>query len=589
MPRKIHQATSTSRPDPDSVEHFPVLIAGAGPVGLTLALELEHHGVRALLIERNPTTTRHPKMDITNGRSMELYRRLGVAADLRKMAIPPENPTVVSWVTELGGRELARFAYPSVNARQAEIRSCTDGTMPLEPPMRVSQVVLEPTLKELLDTRAEHVQVRFGWTLESFTQDETGVRAQLRCTRTGGQRTIHANYLAGCDGASSAVRQELGIALDSADLRREIVREVGIRRVARSVVKSYVTRGEKLVDGRFYMVHFTTTDQALFERFGPAWHIQSPDGWTVISQNDDDCMTMHAPLTVGENADKIDPREFLYQRLGRRFDCQILLANAWTPRSAVARSYGRGRVWLAGDAVHQVPPTGGYGMNTGVGDAVGLGWALSALINGWGGTGLLRAYETEHRAVALRNRTAALRHSAVRAAIKTAFPTTVHSDRWYGERSRSAFGREIADLGNLENEALGIEMGYRYSDSPIVWPDSGAEPPLRVESYTPTTWPGSRPPSVYLDDGRALFDLLGPEFTLLRFTDTDVTALTDAAQQQGVPLTVVDVRDVTARRRYERDLVLIRPDHHVAWRGNSVPEAPARLIDRICGLATVTD
>ncbi|WP_328876076.1 FAD-dependent monooxygenase [Streptomyces sp. NBC_00287] len=265
----------------------------------------------------------------------------------------------------------------------------------------------------------------------------------------------------------------------------------------------------------------------------------------------------------------------------------VLVANAWTPRLTVADSFGRGRVWLAGDAVHQVTPTGGYGMNTGVGDAIGLGWALAAVLQGWGTPGLLRAYAHERRAVALRNRKAAARHSLVRAAIMATNRADLHSERWHGARTRQRIGREISDLGNLENEALGIELGYRYDTSPTICPETapGARAPRQpMDEYTPSTWPGARPPSVLLEDGRALFDLFHPTgFSLLRFADLDVTALTDAAAERGVPLRVVDVRDAHARALYERDLVLVRPDQHVAWRGDAPPADPSHVIDRVRG------
>ncbi|KQY01334.1 hypothetical protein ASD37_30035 [Mycobacterium sp. Root135] len=560
-----------------------MLIAGAGPVGLILALELERHGVKALLVERNTTTTRHPKMDITNGRSMELFRRLGIADHLRKIAVPADHPMVVSWVTRLDRWELTRFTYPSVEDTAALIRSRNDGTLPLEPSMRVSQILLEPALRELHETLDEHVTVQYGWQVDTFTHDDSGVSATLRSKDSGQTRRVTADYLVGCDGAASTVRKALCIDVDSTDLRRLTIEHLGLRRVASMLGHAWAANRERPADGRFFMVHFTSTDQDLRQRFARIWHAQSPQGWTLISQNDLDSWTFHCPLGVGEDAAAIDPKEFLYRHLGRRFDCTILVANEWTPRLALARRYGIGRVWLAGDAVHQVPPTGGYGMNTGVGDAVGLGWALAALIHGWGGPKLLQAYETERRTVAQRNKAAAERHSLVRLAIKAAFRKTIHSEGWNGERARRRLGREIADLGNLENEALGIELGYRYDHSPIVATEPGYPPPQTRDAYTPTTWPGSRPPSVYLADGRALFDLFGCGFTLLRFTDTDTTALTDAAHQRGVPLTVVDVRDEHAHRLYERDLVLIRPDQHVAWRADKAPQDPLRLIDTVRG------
>ncbi len=564
------------------MDRFPVVIAGAGPVGLTLALELERHGVRALIVERNPTTTRHPKMDITNGRSMELFRRLGVADRLREIAIPGDRDMVVSWVTSLNGWELTRFTYPSVDRSREQTRVSNDGSGSLEPSMRVSQILLEPALKSVLENESHCVTVQYGWGLESFTQDRDGVDAVLRNTTSGELRTVRADYLAGCDGAGSAVRRGLGIGLDSMDLRKVVAKQLGPRRMLGMLARGWKWDRERPASGDFYMVHFTSRDRAAFEQHGPVWHTQSPQGWTLISQNDVDSWTLHTPLGVGQDATAIDPREFVFATLGTRFDCTVLEANAWTPRLTVADSYGAGRVWLAGDAVHQVPPTGGYGMNTGVGDAVGLGWALAANVAGWGTPGLLVAYGTERRAVALRNRDAAARHAVVRLGIKSAYRPEIHQEGWNGPQQRRELGRYISDLGNLENEADGVEWGYRYQ-SPTVAAESEPEPRQTWDAYRPNTRPGSRPPSVYLQDGRALFDLFGKGFTLLRFAQIDVSELTDAARTRGVPLEIVDIDDEHARRLYERDLVLIRPDQHVAWRGDSAPDRPVDLIDRIRG------
>ncbi|HUO40428.1 MAG TPA: FAD-dependent monooxygenase [Mycobacterium sp.] len=577
--------TTKTDAEPATVEEVAVLIAGGGPVGLTLALELQHHGINAIVVERNPDTTRHPKMDITNSRSMELFRRLGVADELRAVAVAKDHPFDVSWVTTLAGWELARFAYPTVEQRRAQIRERNDGTQPLEPAMRVSQVVLEPALKGLLEARGQYIDVRFGWALASFTQDKDGVDAVIRYAATGETRRIRAQFLAGCDGAGSVVRKGLGIGLDEIDLRRLLASKLGIGRVAPAVIRAYLEDREMPMDGRVYLVHFTSPDRGLFERFGTAWHTQGAQGWTLISQNDRDTWTMHMPLGMGVDADAIDPKQFLFDRLGTEFDCEVIVANAWRPRLTVAKRYGRGRVWLAGDSAHQVVPTGGYGMNTGVGDAVGLGWALAAIVQGWGTEGLLAAYEAERRPVAVRNREASGRHFLVRMAIKTAYRKAIHSEGWAGERSRRRLAREILDLGNLENEADGIEFGYRYDTSPVICRESGTAPIQTMHAYTPSSWPGARPPSLFLQDGQAIFDLFGRGFTLLRFADIDVARMVAAAADRKVPLDVVDVRDGHARQLYQRDLVLIRPDQHVAWRGDTAPSDPGDVIDRVRGAA----
>lgn len=567
-------------------EQVPVLIAGGGPVGLTLALALARQGVAAVLVERNPSTTTHPKMDITNGRSMELFRHLGVADELRRVAVPEDHPFDVSWVTDLNGWELARFRYPTVAQRRTLIRDRNDGTMTLEPAMRVSQALLEPALKNILETRAPLVDVRYGWGLQTFQQDESGVHAVIRHSATGATRMIRAQFLAGCDGAGSVVRKALGIGLDEIDLRRLAVRELGLRRLVPAAVRAYLDNRETPMDGRVYLVHFTSPNRALFERFGTTWHTQSPEGWTLISQNDRDTWTMHSLLGAGVDADAIDPKRLLFAKLGIEFDCDIICANEWRPRLSLADSYGTGRVWLAGDSAHQVVPAGGYGMNTGVGDAVGLGWALAAIVHGWGDPRLLDAYEAERRSVAVRNRTASARHTLVRLAIKTAYRKAIHSEGWNGERSRRLLGRQILDLGNLENEADGIEFGYRYDRSPIICHESHTAPADHMHSYTPGAYPGTRPPSLFLQDGQAIFDLLGHGFTLLRFDGLDVDAFAAAAAERGMPLKIVDVHDDRARTLYEHDLVLIRPDQHVAWRGNAVPGEPGAILDRVRGAST---
>lgn len=568
-----------------NVEQFPVLIAGGGPVGLTLALTLAQHDVPAMLVERNPSTTTHPKMDITNGRSMELFRHLGVADELRKVAVPEDHPFDVSWVTKLNGWELARFRYPTVAQRRALISECSDGTTTLEPAMRVSQVLLEPALKNILETRAPQIDIRYGWGLHAFRQDADGVDAEIRCSTTAETRTIRAQFLAGCDGAGSVVRRGLGIGLDDIDLRRLAARELGLGRLVPAAIRAYLDDRETPMDGRVYLIHFTSPDREMLERFGTAWHTQSPEGWTLISQNDRDCWTLHALLGAGVDADAIDPKQFLFARLGIEFDCNIIVANAWRPRLSLADTYGSGRVWLAGDSAHQVVPAGGYGMNTGVGDAVGLGWMLAAIVQGWGDGRLLEAYEAERRPVAVRNRTASARHTLVRLAIKTAYRKVIHSQGWAGERSRRRLGREILDLGNLENEADGIEFGYCYDTSPVICHESHTAPADHMDAYMPSTRPGARPPSLFLKDGQAIFDLFGRGFTLLRFDDIDVEAFVAAAADRGMPLKVVDIRDENARALYQRDLVLVRPDQHVAWRANTVPGCPGAILDRIRGAA----
>lgn len=566
----------------------PILIAGGGPVGLVLALELDHRGIDAILVERNPTTTRHPKMDVTNGRSMEHFRRLGIADAIRAEAVPSDHPMTVVWCTRAAEWELARFEYPSIDWGRDIIRFVNDGSLPLEPDMRISQVVLEPVLKDLLENRGRRVQVRFGWALTSFEQDEQGVKSIIRSTETGDTETIRSQYLAGCDGAGSVTREVLGIGLHDLSIG-EVMRESGgLWKNSKALVRSRLRR-QRPTDGRMYMIHFKSKERAFFERFGMVWHIQSPIGGTIISQNDRDTWTIHAPMHAGMDEAAIDPRSMLFELLGREIDCEIVVANAWRPRLSLADAYGAGRVWLAGDSAHQVVPTGGYGMNTGVGDAVDLGWKLAALVEGWGGPKLLPAYEVERRAVGLRNREASARHAGVRFEIGLAYTPRVHEDSPRGARARAVLGRKIEEAGNLENEALGIEIGYRYADSPIICPEEGTPPEERIDRFEPTTWPGVRLPSLFLEDGRAVFDLLGRGFTLLRLDDVDTSAFERAAIERRFPLDLLDLRDARAQAIYRRKLVLVRPDQHVAWRGDAAPADAAAILDWVRGASRASE
>ncbi|MDP1751216.1 MAG: FAD-dependent monooxygenase, partial [Reyranella sp.] len=389
-----------------SVSHVPVLIAGGGPVGMTLARTLALYGVRCLLVERNPTTTRHPKMDITNGRSMELFRRIGVADKLRAVAVPEENNFDISWITSLVGRELHRFRYPSVVEKRAEIRARNDGTQPREPAMRVSQVMIEPVLRDAI---VDHplVDARWGVAFEDFQQDETGVTVTLRSQETGATEQVRCDFLAGCDGGTSAVRERLGIALE----------------------------GRAAVAQR-YMVHFRSEARELLQAFGIAWHYQTDRG-TLIAQDDKDTWTLQTRPPPGVDPAAVDPNAILDAWAGRAFPREILVANPWFTHLLLAERYQDGRVFLAGDAAHQYIPTGGYGMNTGIGDAVDLGFKLAATVKGFATPGLLDSYERERRPVGYRNRLASERHTGVRLRI---------AELYQSERDPEALGRAIAAL-----------------------------------------------------------------------------------------------------------------------------------------------
>ncbi|AZI35504.1 putative phenol monooxygenase [Caenibius tardaugens NBRC 16725] len=525
-----------------------VLIAGGGPVGMTLALELARHGVRSIVAERNTSTTDHPKMDLTNGRSMELFRRLGIVDKLRAVGVAQSEPLDIVWATGPLGHVLHRFAYPAPQAAAEITRLNNDGSGTREPSMRVSQIVLEPVLKQEIDA-SPAVDVRFGWKYTTLEQDGESVTATLVNSETGEEVLVRSRYLVGCDGGGSKVRRDLGIDLE------------GQHAIAQA-----------------FMVHFQSEDVDTLGRFGLAYHLQTLKG-TMIAQNGRDIFTLHV---VGCSPDS-DPAELLRDFVGRDFDFDILVANPWTPHVVVATAYRSGRAFLCGDAAHQFVPTGGYGMNTGIGDAIDLGWKLAATITGWGGAALLDSYDTERRITAIRNRDMAFGHLATRLAINEQL--ALHAadasiDEPDAADRRIALGHAIRDLGNAENESWGIEHGFRYENSAVNVDDGIATDfdPMRCQGHILS---GGRLPHVVLNDGRALFDLLGPGFTLVAIGTFDLTGFAEAAAD--IPATVVSLERESVLERWPSRLILVRPDQHVAWHGTQVPEDWRSIINIATG------
>jgi 2-polyprenyl-6-methoxyphenol hydroxylase-like FAD-dependent oxidoreductase len=529
------------------MKQIQVLIAGGGPVGLTLARDLARRGITCMLVERNHTTTRHPKMDITNARSMELFRRLGLADQLRVVAVPESSNFDVSWITSLSGHELHRFQYPSVTEWRRQIRESNDGSMPGEPPMRVSQVEIEPVLQRSIQADPR-VEARWGVAFEDLSQDAEGVTATLRAT-DGRTEQVRCIYLVACDGGQSQVRSCLGIRLE----------------------------GQSRVMQRF-MTHFRSRATNVLQRWGVAWHYQSAAG-TLIAQNDRDTWTLQTRWPEGVAPEAVHPHVLLREFAGCGFEYEILVANAWTPHLLVAESYGNDRVLLAGDAAHQYIPTGGYGMNTGIGDACDLGWKLAATLQGFGGPGLMASYDAERRPIGLRNREASARHSQVRAEIAALYHPDLAAPGSQGEAARAQAGLRIAAIGNAENESFGIELGYAYSGSPIICSEPGAKIPSDPLRYLPTTVPGVRMPSVVMGDGTPVFDHLGQWFTLACFGVNPSATLVAAAAKRGVPLTVLRSVERDLTNIYGKGLLLVRPDQHIAWRGSGCDNS--RVADAI--------
>jgi 2-polyprenyl-6-methoxyphenol hydroxylase-like FAD-dependent oxidoreductase len=526
-----------------------VIVVGAGPVGLTLAIDLARRGVRCTLIEQKEAPQFLPKMERCNARTMEMYRRLGLADKVRAAGLRADIPMDVFVVLSMTEPPLLHLPYPSVDESRRQIAACTDGSMPLEPYQLISQYTLEPLLKSVAES-LPGVTVRYGCEFVALQQDAAGVRVTAR-TADGASETMRAAYVVGCDGGASAVRKQLGIRL----------------------------RGE---GNMLELRQALYCCDELFDRIpignGPGrgrhYHVADDRSSFLIMQDSTKHFTLHAQ--VGSDEEMKSQFEHV---VGIPLKYEMLSCNPWRQNLLLADRYRDGRVFLAGDAVHLVIPTGGLGMNTGVGDALDLSWKLAATLKGWGGDNLLNSYEIERRQVGERNVGASRYASLGRRKWRSQFRPNIRDNTPEGEATRDNVAR-VADVEQRKtNEMIGAELGYRYVDSPIIDNIPGG-PEHLFREYHPTTWPGARLPHVWLADRTPMQDRIPDDgFTLLRLgkTDADTSLLESALQNGGAPLTVLDVTDGAPRDIYGFDLILLRPDMHIVWRGNPPPSDPAAL------------
>jgi 2-polyprenyl-6-methoxyphenol hydroxylase-like FAD-dependent oxidoreductase len=533
--------------------HTDVLVVGAGPVGLTLAVDLGRRGVRCTLVEQKAAPEFLPKMERCNARTMEIFRRMGVAGKIRAAGLRADVPMDVFIILAMNEPPLLRLPYPSVDEARAQIAGCNDGTMPREPYQLISQYTLEPLLTQEAEALPT-VSVRYGCAFESLAQESEDVVATLR---DEGQITqLHAKYLVGCDGGNSAVRRQLGIRL----------------------------RGEGDLMRLYQALFFCPK---LFDRLpigpGPGrgrhYHVADGRATFLIMQDSTKHWTLHAVVDrPGEMAEQFE------RTIGTPIRADMLYVGEWKQNLLLADRYRSERVFLAGDSAHLVIPTGGLGMNTGVGDAIDLSWKLAATLQGWGGPGLLDSYEIERRQVGDRNVAASRYASTGRRAWRAQFRPNIRDASPEGQATRD----HLAQVANVEqrktNEMIGAELGYRYVGSPIVSDEPGG-PDHLFRDYVPTTWPGARLPHVWLEPDVSIHDRIGDGYTLLLLgaTRAVATPLSRAIAALSAPFTVFRVDSEAARQVYGYDLILVRPDLHVVWRGNRAPEDPADLAARITG------
>jgi 2-polyprenyl-6-methoxyphenol hydroxylase-like FAD-dependent oxidoreductase len=538
-----------------------VLIAGAGPVGLTLAIDLAWRGIDVAVVEiRHPSELPRIRSNHVSARTMEIFRRLGIAAAVRKIGLPDDYSNDVSFCTAVTGIEFARIPIPSRAQRFTAMKGPDSWWPTPEPPHRVNQIYLEPLLVAHA-TSLPRVRILHRCRLDDFIQTDGGVVATIRDLEADSTFPVGCAYLIGCDGGRSAVRKKIGARL------------VGTP-VLRRVQSTYIRAPELLsrIPGEpawLYQVRNT-------RRCGSMFAIDGRETWIVHNDLDDE-----------ETSYVSVDRDWAIRTIlgvGPEFHCETISKEDWVGRRLVADRFRDRRVFICGDAAHVWIPFAGYGMNAGVADAMNLSWLVAATLNGWATPAILDAYAAERQPV-----TEQVSRYAMDLALKSIEQrrrksAAIEMRGPEGDAARARAGRESLDLNIQQFCCGGLNFGYFYDRSPIICYDGAPHPAYTMYDFTPSSVPGCRAPHFRLSDGRSLYDALGRGFTLLRFDRSAcISGLVDAAARRGLPLAVLDIEAPEAQALYARNLVLVRPDQHVAWRADAAPVTCIDLIDRARG------
>lgn len=544
----------TKNPSPDlSAQRPRVVIVGGGPTGLATALELGMRSIDCLLIERESRGGHAPRAKTTHVRTRELLRRWGLA-DVLAQASPfgIDYPTDVHFVTRLNGYPLARFENAMQGSPQRDERYSEHGQW-------IPQYKLESVLRERL-LAIDCVTMAHGCEFISFEQDDMAVRVTVKAVDTGEEHVIEADYLVGADGARSTVREAIGAKMEG---------RYGL--------------------SRNYNIIFSAPGLADAHRHGPGimyWQV-NPDVPSVIGPMDEGDLWFFMPLSLPPEKMFTDEEalDLIKRSTGIDLPYRILSSDLWVASRLLADKYRDGRVFLAGDACHLHPPYGGFGMNMGVADGVDLGWKLAAALQGWGGPALLDSYEAERRLI----------HEIVLDEAEgnhgtqpgNLFRSGIEDDGPEGDAVRREVSDLIAQTKPREFYTLGVVLGLRYWRSPVIRDDgTGADWRLSLD-YTPSAAPGSLAPHAWLADGSSLYDHFGAGFTLIAFGGADTREAENDAAKSGIPLKIVTIDEPRVAALYERRLALIRPDQHVAWRGDIWPAGD--VLAHAAGLSPASD
>ncbi len=537
-----------------------VLIIGAGPVGLTLAIDLAWRGIDVTVVEtRAAAELPEPKCNHVAARTMEIFRRLGLSEKVRNAGLPADYPHDVSYRTTFTGLELTRIPIPCRRDRFTR-KDGPDCNWPTpEPPHRINQIFLEPILFE--HARAQRqIRIINRSSAEDVRIGDAFAAVTLRDLDTGSATSMRCRYLIGCDGARSVVRKAIGASFE----------------------------GDAIIQ-RVQSTYIRAPDLIARQRHAPAWGtgaINPRRSGMVYAIDGRERWLVHNYMKPGEDDFEQVDRDASIRTIlgvGADFRYEVISKEDWIGRRLIASKFRDRCAFIAGDAAHIWVPYAGYGMNAGIADATNLSWMLAAHLNGWAGASILDAYEAERLPITSQVSRFAMSHAEAEIRRRGAVPETMEEASIEGERVRREVGRLTYDINVQQYACAGLNFGSYYDRSPIIAYDGASPPPYTMGSFTPSTVPGCRTPHVWDADGVSLYDRMGPEFTLLRLDPVvDVGPLMRAADERGVPLSLIDVAVPAAMAR-DATLVLSRPDQHVAWRGHSAPADPLSLIDRTRG------
>lgn len=551
----------------ESANTCEVAIVGGGPVGLFLSCELGVRGISTKVLERSPRLLAHPKANTHNARSMEIYRRHGLSSRLRAAGLPMDRPTDVAYFSRLLDRELYRVALPSPAAAIGELKQSDTRWPTPEPQLRATQMALEPLLLERAQS-FESVDVCFGKKVMGFDVGANGVTLALVTEDGAPASTLSARYIVGCDGGRSLVRRELGI---------DFIGREGLQM--------------DFLGGRMLATYFRAP--RLLDRFphAPTWMswTMHPQGRAILVLIDPEKQEflMHYQLPPDQPAPEFGAR--LAAAAGETIDHEIISSAEWRAGiGVVAERYSSGPAFLAGDAAHLFTPTGGFGLNTGIEDAFNLGWKLALACRGTAGPRLLESYGSERRPIAVRNTGFALELAANNG--RCPVSSALDEDGPEGDAARQQASVHLAQFARSEFDTPGIQLGGRYDGSPVIAKHQLDLPADQPAEYSPCAVPGGRLPHVWLAEDESLFDRLGEDFTLLSLVPgVNVLAWEDAALALGVNLAILAAPAVTANRvLYGADLLLVRPDQYVAWRGDKEAE-PSGVLRHALGYSSDND